>query len=204
MPRLNITPRILDIYSGLGGASEAFALAGWEVHRLENNVLLRDVPHTEQVDVMTWPFHDIPPGYYDVIWASPPCLEFSTAYAAPRSVAARSGTEYNYDLTLLRRAIEIIKALQPTYYVIENVSGASKIFSDELGVNAPRQIVGPFFLWGCFPYLSMNANWSHAKSDNDTWSTDPLRANKRGMIPLELSKALLNSVTAQRQITEWL
>jgi site-specific DNA-cytosine methylase len=32
--------RMLDICSGLGGASEAFIDAGWEVTRLENNPLL--------------------------------------------------------------------------------------------------------------------------------------------------------------------
>lgn len=196
-------PRMLDIYSGLGGASEAFVLAGWEVHRLENNVLLRDVPHTKQVDVTTWPFKDIPAGYYDFIWASPPCLEFSTAYASPRSKAQRIGAEYKPDLTLLKKAIEIIDYLKPPYYVIENVSGASKIFSKEMGVNAPRQILGPFLLWGIFPYISIDRNWSHSKSEGDTWSTDPLRANKRGKIPIELSQAVLDAITQQRQITEW-
>lgn len=197
-------PRMLDIYSGLGGASEAFVKAGWEVHRLENNVLLKDVPHTKQVDVMTWPFVDIPAGYYDLIWASPPCVEFSTAYSAPRSKAAREGREYKPDLTLLQKAMEIIVALQPTYFIIENVSGASKIFSEELGVNAPRQILGPFYLWGIFPYISVDRNWSHSKFEGDTWSDDPLRANKRGKIPIELSQAVLDAVTRQRQITEWI
>ncbi len=76
--------RMLDIYSGLGGASEAFRLGGWEVHRLENNVLLKHVPDTQIVDVLQWPFHDIPVGYYDFIWASPPCTEFSDGYSSPK------------------------------------------------------------------------------------------------------------------------
>lgn len=197
-------PRMLDIYSGLGGASEAFVKAGWEVHRLENNVLLREVPHTKMIDVLEWPFDEIPIGYYDFIWASPPCTAFSTAYAAPRSVAARKGEKYDPDLTLLRKAKEIIDHLQPPYWVIENVSGASKYFSKELGTNSPRQIIGPFFLWGIFPFIQMPRDFHHSKQDGDTWSDDPLRANKRGMVPLAISEAFLKAVTAQTRITEWI
>ena len=38
---------VLDLCSGLGGASEAFVNhPHWEVIRIENNELLADVPHT--------------------------------------------------------------------------------------------------------------------------------------------------------------
>lgn len=196
-------PRMLDIYSGLGGASEAFVRAGWEVHRLENNVLLRDVPHTKLTDVTTWPFQEIPAGYYDFVWASPPCTEFSNAYGAPKSVAAREGIDYFPDLSLLHRAREIIEHLMPVYYIIENVAGASKIFSQELGVNGPRQIIGPFYLWGVFPYIPIDWDFKHSKFENDTWSSDPLRANKRGKIPIELSEAVLHTLERQTKLTDW-
>jgi site-specific DNA-cytosine methylase len=39
--------KMLDLFSGLGGASEAFVRAGWEVMRIENNPLLSEVPNTE-------------------------------------------------------------------------------------------------------------------------------------------------------------
>jgi len=201
--------RMLDIYSGLGGASEAFIKAGWEVHRLENNLLLTDleseyyVPGTTHQDVLEWPFHELPSGYYDFIWASPPCREFSTAYAAPRSVAARNNEEYEPNMQLVTKAKEIIDWFQPTYWVIENVSGASKYISKLLQV-PPRQIVGPFFLWGNFPFITMDYDWTHSKADGDTWSTDPIRTNRRGKIPFELSNKFLLAITNQSQITEWM
>ena len=36
--------RVLDLFSGMGGFSEAFLLAGDEVVRVENNPLLSEVP----------------------------------------------------------------------------------------------------------------------------------------------------------------
>lgn len=195
--------RMLDIYSGLGGASEAFLKAGWEVHRLENNVLLKDVPGTKMVDVLKWPFQEIPIGYYDFIWASPPCREFSNGYAAPAPKAKRAGREFQPNLDCLKRAKEIIDYLQPKYWAIENVAGASRIFSKELGVNAPRQIIGSFYVWGVFPFVVMDNDFKHTKESVDTWSTDPLRANKKGKVPIEISTGFLESITCQRQITEW-
>ena len=195
-------PRMLDLCSGLGGASEAFLQAGWDVVRIENNPLLEDVPHTEIRDILELvpPYHFGEP--FDLIWASPPCTEFSNAYAAPKSVSRREGIEFEADLRILKKCIEIIEYLDPENWVIENVSGASKTFSKILGF-PPWQIVGPFFLWGKFPRLIMEYDWTHSKATGDTWSDDPLRANRRGKVPLEISHQLLRSITGQRKISEW-
>jgi hypothetical protein len=194
-------PRMLDLCSGLGGASEAFLLAGWDVVRIENNPLLSDVPNTEIRDILELrePYHFGEP--FDLIWASPPCREFSNAYHAPGPKAKREGKAFEPDLRILNKCIEIIEYLEPKDWVIENVAGAIKIFTESLG--PPRQIVGPFFLWGIFPFLEMNGNWSHSKEDGAPWSTDPLRSNKRGKIPLEVSTQLLRSLTQQKKISEW-
>ena len=108
-------------------------------------------------------------------------------------------------MTILRNVIKIIKAKKPKYWVIENVKGASKRFCKELGVNAPRQIIGPYYLWGNFPYISMPRSWEHIGGKTQDWNIgDPLRANKRAIIPLEVSQALLDSMREQKQITEWI
>lgn len=196
--------KMLDLCSGLGGASEAFVHdPEWQVVRIENNPLLKDVLSTTIVDLFEWDFKAYPIGYFDLIWASPPCTEFSTAYAAPRSVAAREGREFHPSMEIVNKCLEIIEYFSPKYWVMENVSGASKFISETVGKPA-RQVVGPFLLWGYFPYLSLPAGWSHSKADGDTWSTDPLRANRRGMVPLEVSERLRLAVTQQRTLQEWI
>ena len=208
---------MLDIYLGLGGASEAFCRSmDWEVHRLENNVLLTDknsefyVSGTTHQDVLEWPFHDLPKGYYDFIWASPPCLEFSQAYGAPAMIAKREGREFNPDMSLLVKAKEIIDWFKPEWWVIENVRGASKPFSEYLR-SPPRQIVGPFYLWGIFPFIETEKGWRHIKETRkkgdggmSTWSTDPIRANKKGKIPFEISQRFFQGIEEQTKITEWI
>jgi hypothetical protein len=195
-------PRMLDLYSGLGGASEAFLRAGWDVVRVDNNPLLEQVPNTTIRDILTlespWHFGDP----FDFIWASPPCTEFSNAYSAPRAVARREGRDFKPDLSLVVKAKEIIDQLNPKWWCIENVSGASKDISRALGV-PPWQVIGPYFLWGRFPFIHLDYDWTRSKYEDDVGPEDPLRANKRGKIPLEISSAFLDFISCQRQISDW-
>ena len=175
---------IWDLCSGLGGWTQAFDK---HVYRFDNNPLLQDVPGTFREDVREWKkwvFHYPKP---DVIVASPPCLEFSQGYNAPRPKTKKERKEFNPDLSIVKACMEIIEHQQPKWWIIENVAGASKDFTQELGM-PPRQIIGPFLLWGYFPYLPI----THARiNKTQDWNIgDPLRANKRAMIPLEVSQAL--------------
>ena len=190
---------MLDLYSGLGGASEAFLRdQGWHVDRIENNPELEDVPNTILHDVKLLKGTYIFDTQYDFIWASPPCLEFSVAYNAPRSVAQRRGEPYSPDLSLVLAAKAIIDELKPRYWAIENVVGALSYLKPILG--EPRQIVGPFVIWGVFPNIHLPPGWAHSKSKGDTWSSDSLRANRRALIPLEVSEAFKDAIESQRTL----
>lgn len=193
--------RVLDLFSGLGGASEAFVQAGDEVLRIDNNPLLSGVPHTEIMDVaqvleVLREYH-VARRRYDVVWCSPPCLEFSQAFNAPGPTARREGREFSPDLSLMQLSLEFVKLLQPRWWVIENVRGACPHFNPILG--EPTQVIGSLVLWGRFPELRLPEGWSHRKSDVDKrWSV--LRANHRAKVPLEVSQALRTAVLAQRQL----
>lgn len=197
--------RVLDLFSGLGGFSEAFVRAGDEVKRIENNPLLSEVPHTEIISVLEvrdilqkqvdegnfiWPI--------DVLLASPPCRDFSTAYAAPRSVAERAGLEWNPSMELVEATLDIIRLVKPRYWVIENVSGSQRYFK-QIGLE-PNQIHGACVFYGKFPKFSTPD--MPRKKDKDTTSSDPLRANKRALIPIELSTALRKAIISQKTLLD--
>jgi hypothetical protein len=197
--------RVLDLFSGLGGASEAFLRAGDEVIRIENNPALFHIPETILFDinskefdnfVMTESLMNEP---FDLIWASPPCLEFSMAYNAPKSVARREGKNFKPNMELLLHAKEIIDYLQPKYWVIENVMGAQEFFNPILG--KPTQIINSFCLWGNFPGIVMPPNYHHLK--HDVGSKNPLRSNYRAIIPFEVSEQLRRSIIEQKTLGDW-
>ena len=201
VPKVVLMRRMLDLFSGLGGASEAFVRdQGWEVVRVENEPLLEGVECTRMMDVTDVLDSDLV-GTWDLIWASPPCTEFSRAYNAPAPKAQREGREFKPDLSLVRAAVAIIECLEPKWWVIENVHGAMKPLMPILG--PPTLLVGPFALWGSIPPLDLPKGFKHAKSDNDTGGHDPLRSQRRAVVPLEISQALLEAVTSQTTLDQF-
>ena len=76
----------LDLFSGLGGASEAFVndFDNWSVLRIDNNPLLGGVPYTiiDDVTKVAKSVRIYHKAKIDCIWASPPCRDFSLGYNA--------------------------------------------------------------------------------------------------------------------------
>ena len=201
--------KMLDLFSGLGGASEAMLVNGWEIKRIENNPLLSAVPNTTLLDVLdfeqqleSYICQYGKPEQIKLVWASPPCTEFSTGFNSPRSEAERRGEDYypNAGVELVKSAKNIIDMLEPQYWVIENVRGSIKYLKPILG--EPSMIAGSFVLWGRFPPFAID-NYKHTKTKNDTWSTDPLRSNRKAMIPYEISDALRVAIETQKTLDYW-
>ena len=200
----------LDLFAGFGGASEAFVqdVDNWTVLRIDNNLLLQNVPNmriecVKEMSKIVWPFAHPSGKKIDCIWASPPCREFSDGSASPKSKAQRNGTldTYEPDISLLEAALQIIQIVKPKYWIIENVRGSIPYFKKYLG--NPRQIVGPYYLWGNFPYLDIDSSQIAAKSTKDVHSSNPLRANYKAQVDFALSLALKNAVEKQSSILDF-
>jgi len=194
---------MLDLYAGLGGASEAFMnCPGWNVLRVDNNPLLSGVPNIVIMDINNF----TPIGHsekIELIWASPPCTDFSGGFSSPKSKASRTiGLQnYNPDMSLLEKAIEMIDIMKPKYWVIENVAGSIRYFEPYLG--EPRQIIGPYVLWGNFPMIDLDPSLIIPKKYKDTNSRDPLRSNRRAKVDLLLSQRLKETIEKQKSIFEF-
>ena len=201
--------KVLDMYSGLGGFSEAFVQdPNYEVIRIENNPLLADVPHTILADILELDpraFSDV-----DLILASPPCTEFSLAYGAPRGVAERAGRIHKPNMELVKAVQTWNNIIKPKFCLIENVNGSQRYFADLHLYQIMKH--GPFVFYGTFPRFSMPPGWHHNKETSkktgrkgqDTWSSDPLRANKKGKLPLELSQQIKSTFEGQPSLEAWL
>ena len=103
--------RLLELFSGSGSVGKVAKKLGYEV--ISVDILY---PATFRCDILKWDYKKYPPGYFDVIWASPPCTEFSYA----KTIGER---DINGALKLVKRALKIINYFKPRSYAIENPVG---------------------------------------------------------------------------------
>lgn len=193
--------KMVDLYAGFGGQSQAFLNAGWDVLRIDNNPLLGGVENMVLIDVRHLSVKGSPVEI-EYVHASPPCLEFSNAYSSPRGKHQRGKTDDEYlpDLTFLFEALRIIDEIKPRYWSIENVRGSIRYFEPYLG--KPKLIIGAYVYWGNFPLFDTSFVKVVPKSQKDKRHS-PLRQNHMATIDLEVSKSFLKAMTSQRSILQY-
>jgi hypothetical protein len=206
----------VDLFSGLGGASHAFDESpDWCTFKIDNNpellefnrgLHILDIADTETVIRMIenmlceigHRFHETM-----VIWASPPCNQFSWARQNGDNPRRKGQTAEEFDMTLFDAALDIIEHFSPDHWIIENVLGAVPIVEHEYSMT-PTQQIGSIVLWGNFPSIALQSrdDWSHRKLDAK--GSRSLRPNWRAKIPQSVSFGLLDSLARQRTLKEWL
>ena len=100
-------PKLLELFSGTKSVSKVAEELGFDVVSLD----LRDADIN--CDILLWDYTIFPPGTFDVVWASPPCTEYSRA----KTVGVRDIEHANQ---IVLKTLEIIHYFNPTYWVIEN------------------------------------------------------------------------------------
>tara|TARA_R100000951_G_C2642116_1_gene181303 strand:+ start:1455 stop:2102 length:648 start_codon:yes stop_codon:yes gene_type:complete len=207
----------IDLFCGLGGASQAFdEHPGWKTIKIDNNpdliphvhgMILADIHNTDNIlgIVMGLLFphkHEIEEV---VIWASPPCTEFSLAN--PNRPEEPDMTLLECVQTFIQNMTEIFDFESvPVIWGVENVKGAVVYFDDQL--ERPwHQRIGPIYLWGTLPCIDfVDAHHrEHKKTDKGAWTRGvrALRPNLRAMVPYAVSRGLLDSLEHQTSLTDF-
>ena len=100
--------RLLELFSGTQSVGKVAREMGFEVVCLD-----RDMDADIKCDIMDWDYKVFEPGSFDVIWASPPCTEYSRA----KTVGVRNLVMAN---AIVQRTIDIINYFVPEYFIMEN------------------------------------------------------------------------------------
>lgn len=179
---------MLDLFSGSGSASKPFLEKGWKVYRYDIDPQGADgifVDFKEEMFVINlidaWKDKKV-----DLIWASPPCTEYSDAN--PR----RNNPLFIPDTTLWKNSIRIIEAVDPTYWVLENVRGAARTWGK------PRKRCGPYYLWGDFPLFSIPDKIKPKNLSQYTNHKDQARESAK--IPYTIGKHLERAISLQEVV----
>lgn len=167
---------MLDLFAGMGGASRAMREAGWTVITVDNDPQFNpDI----LADITTFHYTGPKP---DLVWASPPCTEFSR-YSLPASWKCNKGGKKEPDMCLTLAAKRVIEEIDPKWWIVENVRGARPFYEKVFGPCV--KICGSRYLWGKFPICDPAPGYGK-------WRMPPSkdRAALRAIIPEQISRAL--------------
>ena len=211
-PNEHMSMIIIDLFAGMGGWTQSFMNdPRFFVYRYDNDPWLRDVEHMTLIDLSKEKVQNIDLNTHQtmpvkLLIGSPPCYEFSNAYSAPKIIAKREGREFTPNMELVQAFIEHVQRIQPEYWLMENVIGSIPFIEPILG--PPRQIIGPFVLWGNFPLLDLSKEdmkkiRGHKKEAGDKHRWSDHRASFRAFIPEPMSRAIKRNIEAPN-LMEWI
>jgi site-specific DNA-cytosine methylase len=100
--------KLLDLFSGTGSVGTVAKELGFEVVSLD-----RDMAADIKCDILDWDYKVYPPKYFDVLWASPPCTEYSRC----KTTGVRDIEGAN---EIVQRTLDIIEYFEPKFWALEN------------------------------------------------------------------------------------
>ena len=183
---MNAKPVMLDLFSGMGGASQVMVERGWRVVRVD---IERRFKPTIVADVLNLP---LKPFYVDLLWASPPCQEFSR-WGMPASWKCNAGGKRKPDMKLASSIKPILWHFRPTFWVIENVRSSVPFLVNLFG--GPRCKVDGHVFWGNLPCLL-----PQTKGHKWRLFPSPERVSLRAQIPREISEAVCLGVERRMRL----
>lgn len=211
-----VMPVCVDLFSGLGGFSEAFLHRGWTVYRYELNPYsaieeIADDSITVIGDILEMDLDQFPMNP-DILVASPPCTTFSVASIRyhwekledgtirPKSEACKTA------IKLLEKTLQIIEYTKPKFWIIENPRAMMRrVMRDILNIGEPtvttfwcswgERNYKPTDLWGIIPPMEFPepVSWEKAPRGSKK-GTQGIKKDKECKFPKELSVNSLRSI----------
>jgi len=189
--------RILELFSGTASFSKVSRARGHETFTIDNNPKFNPDLCKDVMDLTLGDFPFKP----DIIWASPPCTFFSVASIGkhwnedhtPKTDEARLG------MKIVKKTLEIIKELNPKFWIIENPRG--KLRKLQFMQDLPRTTacyckysdtrMKPTDLWTNFGFegkMCKNGNPCHISAPRGSKTgTQGLKGNmERSVVPEKL------------------
>ena len=160
---------VLELFSGTGSVGKCCKELGYDVVSVD--LLL---PADHQIDIMNFNYRQYPKDYFDIVWASPPCVEYSvlkTSHIGRKmkngEIFTREKMNENMDNSdkLVLKTLEIINYFNPPLWFIENPQG--RLRTREIMKGIPYYTID----------YCMYSNWGYRKRTN-IWT------NKKDFTPL--------------------
>ena len=159
--------KVLELFSGTGSVGKCCKELGWETVSVD---LISESTH--KCDIMDFDYKQYPKDSFDIVWASPPCTNYSKLQDGWLG-RMRKGELYtkeiqekemNEDDKLVLRTLEIIDYFKPEYYFIENPA-TSKMKDRTYMKDRPFYIVD-YCMYSDWGYRKRTRIWTNKKDWN--------------------------------------
>ena len=102
---------VLELFSGTGSVGKCCKQLDWETVSVD-----MILPANHKCDIMDFDYKQYPKDYFDIVWASPPCTEYSAMnYCRPEKTPDIEGAN-----KIVKKTLEIIDYFDCEYWFMEN------------------------------------------------------------------------------------
>ncbi len=140
--------KVLELFSGTGSVGKCCKELGWDVVSVD-----MILPADHECDIMHFDYKQYDKDEFDIIWASPPCTEYSQAKS--RGVRDIEGAN-----KIVKRTIEIINYFNSEYYFIENPQTGK--LKDQSFMQDMDYVDADYCMYGT-PYRKRTRFWTNKK-----------------------------------------
>jgi hypothetical protein len=159
--------KVLELFSGTGSVGKCCKELGWDVVSVD-----MILPADHKCDIMDFDYKQYPQDEFDIIWASPPCTNYSKLQDSWLG-RTRKGEIYTRDIQekemneddkLVLKTFEIIKYFNPEYYFMENPA-TSRMKDRPFMKDHPNYVVD-YCMYSDWGYRKRTRIWTNKKDWN--------------------------------------
>ncbi|MDD3840093.1 MAG: DNA cytosine methyltransferase [Clostridia bacterium] len=179
--------KALDVFCGMGGWSEGFSKAGFEVRGIDIvnvgypfDLILEDIRMLNGKNYTG----------YDIIVGSPPCRDFTKLARGIGKYTWKVKPDIDASLELVRHYLKFIIDAKPIFWLLENNPFLARYIGEPVVIArlAPTMVRA---FWGSYPDFLIPMQNSRLQTEK---VTGKLRSYKRAKIPICVSQALADAV----------
>jgi len=161
--------RVLELFSGTRSIGKCCDNLGWE--SVSVDMIL---PADHKCDIMDFDYKQYPKDYFDIVWASPPCTDYSNLQSCWLGRKKKDGIVYTKEIMehkmneadkLVLKAFEIIEYFNPYYWFLENPA-TGKLKNREIMKNKPYYDVS-YCMYSDWGYEKKTRIWTNKKDWNN-------------------------------------
>jgi len=156
---------VLELFSGTGSVGKLCDKLGWSSYSVDLNS-----EADFKGDIMDFDYKKFPKDYFGIVWASPPCTNYSKLQGCWYG-RMRKGKIYTKEIQeeemkeddkLVLRTLEIIDYFKPDYWFIENP--ATSKMKDRIFMKDLNNYVVDYCMYSDWGYRKRTRIWTNKKN----------------------------------------